>query len=81
MWRRTGPSDLLVNPTSATYGREWENTNDYKISIDSDHSGIVKFRPNDRDGYLKVRQALKGLVKGAVATIESRHKGEPLLKL
>ena len=61
-----------MDPDSATCGRAWEITDDFKISIDADHLEIAKFWPNDRVGYLKVRRVLQSFSDSALSTIESR---------
>lgn len=75
-WSRCGPRVLLVSPESATRGRPWETTNDYKISLKGDHSTMVKFSKNDRSDYSKVCSVLKSYVNFAVPTIRSRMNKE-----
>jgi hypothetical protein len=71
-WSRTGPAELLVDPASATCGRNWETGDDYKISLDGDHSTMVKFSETDRNGYPKVRNVIEDFVEHAIPTIKSR---------
>jgi hypothetical protein len=72
IFKRIGPMKLFVDPNSATCGRTWENTNDFKISIGADHSQMVKFWPNDRVDYPKVRRVLRDFSEAAFCTIEKR---------
>ena len=71
-WSRSGPRTLLVNPASASCGRPWERTDEYVISLNGDHSTMVKFSENDRSDYPKVCDVLESYTKSAVQTIESR---------
>ena len=74
-WSRSGPSTLLVNPASATCGRGWETGDKYIISLRGDHSNMVKFSENDRDGYEKVRDVLQDFITHADAVIKNRLQG------
>lgn len=47
-WTKNGPSEVLVNPDSATSYRNTKNKI-MTIPIDKDHSGMVKFSSGDRD--------------------------------
>ena len=71
-WSRSGSPKLLVSPFSATCGRPWETTVKYKISLNGDHSTMVKFSENDRIDYPKVCDVLESYLKSAVPTIRSR---------
>lgn len=71
-WSRKGPLTLLVSPASATYGRGWEIGDDYTISLNGNHSDMVKFSEYDRDGYEKVCDVLKGFVRRANPVIKTR---------
>ena len=73
-WSRSGPATLLVNPVSATQGRSWETSDNYKVSINADHSGMVKFSEYDRDGYEKVRDVLKDFISHAGVVIGARMR-------
>jgi len=75
-WSRCGPHVLLVSFDSATRGRPWETTNEYKISLKGDHSTMVKFSENDRSDYSKVCNVLKSYANSAVPTIRSRMNKE-----
>ncbi|KAI4145941.1 MAG: hypothetical protein LQ340_006105 [Diploschistes diacapsis] len=71
-WVRKGPKVLLVTPASATCGRYWEKGSDYLVSLPGDHSTMVKFSENDRDGYPKVREVVRNFVKEAEIVIKHR---------
>ena len=71
-WSRNGHCTLLVSPVSATCGRPWETSDEYVISLNGDHSTMVKFSENDRSDYPKVRDVLKSYINSAVPTIRSR---------
>lgn len=73
-WSRTGPKRLLVNPASATFGRSWETSDDFKVSIDADHSDMVKFPRFDQDGYVKARDELRKFAEQAILIIEQRFQ-------
>ena len=63
---------LLVDPASATHGRPWEFGDEYIVSLDGDHSTMIKFSGNDRDGYEKVCDVVQDLARNAVTVIEAR---------
>ena len=71
-WSRKGALELLVNPASATCGRSWETGDDYVMSLDGDHSDMVKFSEFDRNGYEKICNVLTDFVKVAPSTIKAR---------
>ena len=71
-WSRNGPKVLLVNPASATHGRSWETGDDYVVSLDGDHSSMVKFSDNDRDGYEKVCDVIQDFTRNACTVIKAR---------
>ncbi|MCJ1313277.1 hypothetical protein MMC25_006954, partial [Agyrium rufum] len=71
-WTRTGPRELLVSPASAASGRHWETGDDYNISLNGDHSSMIKFSENDRDGYEKVRHVVQDFTRNACPVIEAR---------
>ncbi|MCJ1306899.1 hypothetical protein MMC25_000543 [Agyrium rufum] len=71
-WSLTGPPTLLVDPTSATYGRPQEIEGDSIISINADHSNMIKFSENDHDDYWKVVGVLRDLIKHADIVIKDR---------
>ncbi|KIM99075.1 hypothetical protein OIDMADRAFT_19974 [Oidiodendron maius Zn] len=72
-WTRAGPKELLVTPASANLGRRWETSEDYIVSIDADHSDMVKFPQPDQDGYIKARYELRKFAEQAIVVIERRH--------
>lgn len=73
-WSRNGPKELLVDPASATHGRSWETGNDYIVSLDENHSNMIKFSDYDRDGYEKVCDVVRDFVKHAGIVIKARIK-------
>lgn len=62
---------LMVPETSATYSGPTEKRYD-QLSIDSDHSNIVKFSDRSNTDFLAVRQRILGFVEEAPAVIEKR---------
>ena len=64
--------ELLVDPASATCGRSWETGDDYVMSLDGNHSDMVKFSEFDRNGYEKICKVLKDFVKVAPSIIKAR---------
>jgi hypothetical protein len=71
-WSRTGPKKLLVSPASATLGRPWEKSDDFKVSIDADHSDMVKFTQFDQDGLVKALDVLRAFADEAIPVVENR---------
>ena len=71
-WVRNGKMERLVSPESATYGRDWERGGDYVISINEDHSTMVKFAENDRDGFPKVCEVIEQFLYHAYGVIVAR---------
>lgn len=74
-WNLDGPRKLLVGPSSAAYGRPWENGDDFIVALRADHRTMVKLSPYDREVYPKARNALQEFVKNAVSVIEARFGG------
>ena len=64
--------ELLVNPASATLGRYWETGDNYVMSLDGNHSDMVKFSEFDRSGFEKICNVLKDFVKVAPSIIKAR---------
>lgn len=60
-WQMNGEHEILVQSSSATHCRPWENKAHHVLGLDRDHSGLVKFRPGDQD-YIKVRNVLRKIV-------------------
>ena len=73
-WSRKGPLKLLVYPTSAACGRSWETGDDYVMSLDGNHSDMVKFSEIDRNGYEKICNILKDFVEDAPSVIKARKE-------
>jgi hypothetical protein len=74
-WSRNGPKVLLVDPASATHGRPWETGDDYILSLDGDHSTMIKFSENDRDGYEQVCDVVQDFIQNAGTVIGARIQG------
>ncbi|KAI9888243.1 MAG: hypothetical protein M1814_000933 [Vezdaea aestivalis] len=70
-WLQNSDRVLLVSPDSATTRRSWDRRED-QINLKGTHSTLVKFRPNDRTDYRKVKQKLKELVEEAEDAIRLR---------
>ena len=64
--------ELLVNPESAACGRSWETGDDYVMSLEGNHSDMVKFLESDRNGYEKICNVLKDFIRIAPSIIKAR---------
>jgi hypothetical protein len=53
-------------------GRPWENSDDFKVSIDADHSDMVKFTQFDQDGLVKAVDVLRAFADEAIPVVENR---------
>lgn len=73
-WELTGRLSLLVTPESAFNGRPWETSNEYSISLDGDHSSMVKFSPGDRVECEKIFDTIDGLMTQANTEVQKRHR-------
>ena len=62
----------MVKPESAASGRKWETGDEYVMSLDGNHSTMVKFNENDRGGYEKVRYVLREFILHANPVVEVR---------
>lgn len=62
----------MVKPESAASGRKWETGDEYVMSLDGNHSTMVKFDENDRGGYEKVRYVLRDFTLHANSVVEAR---------
>lgn len=51
-WKMSGPRARLVDRSSATHGRPWENKGRFVQPIGRDHSGIVKFRSRNDSAFV-----------------------------
>ncbi|KPM39165.1 hypothetical protein AK830_g7399 [Neonectria ditissima] len=65
-WAMEGPLKVLVNKTSATHTRKWENEEEHICPIARTHSNMVKFKHMD-DDYRRVVPKLKHLAHEAIA--------------
>ncbi|MCJ1318427.1 hypothetical protein MMC15_003755 [Xylographa vitiligo] len=70
-WEMNGPEVVLVDKDSATAGRHWENEPHHILSVNANHSDIVKFGDNDED-YVRVRSQLRGILSESEGTIRNR---------
>lgn len=66
-----GPHAVLVDRSSATHGRPWENEEHHIHAIERDHSNLVKFRYRD-EVYNGIREHLQGFAMDAVKVIKLR---------
>jgi protein SERAC1 len=62
-WKMEGKPARLVDISSATHGRSWEEKNRYVQPIARNHSELVKFRRNDDVYSDRVRHDLKNFLK------------------
>ncbi|KAL7789036.1 hypothetical protein V8C37DRAFT_387023 [Trichoderma ceciliae] len=70
-WERTGPKVMMVPHTSAIHAGPNEKSHD-QLSINADHSEIVKFsNPSDPD-YLIIESRMRELVANAPGVIKER---------
>jgi hypothetical protein len=53
-------------------GRPWEESDDFKVSIDADHSDMVKFTQFDQDGLVKALDVLRAFADEAIPVVENR---------
>ncbi|UKZ61131.1 uncharacterized protein TrAtP1_002402 [Trichoderma atroviride] len=68
---RTGPRVMMVGHTSATNAHQNEKTYD-RLSINSDHSEMVKFSDISNPDYVKIQSRLVELVDSAPSAIKER---------
>ena len=73
-WSRKGSPALLVSPASASYGRACETDAEHVISLDSNHSDMVKFSDHSHDDYAIVREVLREFIAQAKSAIKTRIK-------
>ncbi|RDW88650.1 hypothetical protein BP6252_00682 [Coleophoma cylindrospora] len=74
-WAMKGPPCILVDFSSATHGRRWENQAHHVQAIDRDHSQLVKFKAND-EVYERVLITIKRISEKAVAMKRGRNVEE-----
>ncbi|KAK1252195.1 hypothetical protein MKX08_003382 [Trichoderma sp. CBMAI-0020] len=70
-WERTGPEVMMVGHTSATNAHQNEKTYN-RLSINSDHSEMVKFSDISNPDYLNIQSRLVDLVNSAPTAIRER---------
>lgn len=71
-WSRKGSPALLVSPASASYGRAWETDAEHFISLDSNHSDMVKFSDHRHDDYAIIREVLREFIAQANLAVKTR---------
>ena len=64
----TGPPCVLVDSSSATHCRPWENEAHHVQAIQKTHSDLVKFGKHD-DDYRRVLSVLERLASDAIKVI------------
>ena len=69
---RGGPPALLVTPASATCGRSWEDEKEHSISLNVNHSDMVKFSEHGQDDYAIVQGVLRECIDQAVFVVRRR---------
>ncbi|MCJ1282611.1 hypothetical protein MMC26_001936 [Xylographa opegraphella] len=72
-WEMNGPEVVLVDKDSATAGRHWENEPHHILSVNTNHSDIVKFGDNDED-YVRVRSQLRRILSESEGIIRNRFR-------
>lgn len=70
-----GQHAVLVDRSSATHGRPWENKDHHIHAIERDHSNLVKFCYRD-EVYDGIREHLRGFAMNAVKVIKLRLKNQ-----
>ncbi|KAM0476085.1 hypothetical protein ACHAPX_006502 [Trichoderma viride] len=70
-WERTGPEVMMVGHTSATNAHQNEKPYN-RLSINSDHSEMVKFSDISNSDYLTIQSRLVDLVNSAPSAIRER---------
>ena len=66
-----GHNAVLVDRSSATHGRPWENEEHHIHAIERDHSNLVKFGYRD-EIYDGIREHLQGFAMDAIKVIKLR---------
>ncbi|MCJ1394781.1 hypothetical protein MMC18_007661 [Xylographa bjoerkii] len=70
-WEMNGTEVVLVDKDSATAGRHWENEPHHILSVNTNHSDIVRFGDNDED-YIRVRSQLRRILNESEGIIRNR---------
>ncbi|OXV10030.1 hypothetical protein Egran_02215 [Elaphomyces granulatus] len=70
-WERTGRAIMMVPRTSTTHAGKFEKSYD-QLSIDADHSDLVKFSNPANPDYLIIKSRIKRLVDDAPTVIKKR---------
>ncbi|EPS29040.1 hypothetical protein PDE_03987 [Penicillium oxalicum 114-2] len=71
-WSKTGRPSLLVTEKSATSTGLVAVADEDNISLNTDHSGLVKYNSRNQGGYPIVRERLRRLVSQAKAEVAKR---------
>lgn len=66
-----GDPAVLVDRSSATHGRLWENEEHHIHAIERDHSNLIKFCYRN-EIYDRIREHLQGFAMDAVKVIKLR---------
>jgi protein SERAC1 len=66
-----GVPTVLVQSSSATHSRPWENEACHIQALNKTHSDLVKYSRHDGD-YYRVLSLLQGFTRSAVAVIRDR---------
>ena len=72
----TGPSTVLVEQSSATHTRPWENDAHHVQAIDRNHSDMVKFNHGYDPDLERVATILREFVNGASSMIGPRGNSD-----
>ncbi|MCJ1473849.1 hypothetical protein MMC13_002501 [Lambiella insularis] len=72
-WEMDGPKVVLVDKDSATAGRYWENQPHNTISMNTNHSDLVKFGDGD-EKYDRIQRHLRNIVDQSEAVVRSRFQ-------
>jgi hypothetical protein len=75
-----GNPAVLVDKTSATHCRAWENNHHFILAINRNHADLVKFSRYEED-YFRVRSHLQSFIREAETVIRGRFKNSPENKM
>lgn len=69
---KTGPQKYMVTEKSATNIGLTATADEYNISLNTDHSGLVKYKSKSQDEYIIVKEKLKKFVAQAKRDVGKR---------
>ncbi|KAI4157359.1 MAG: hypothetical protein LQ342_008341 [Letrouitia transgressa] len=75
---KTGPQKYMVTEKSATNIGLTATADEYNISLNTDHSGLVKYKSKSQDEYIIVKEKLKKFVAQAKRDVGKRVIEEDL---